>query len=144
MRGPRAALWGSDAIAGVIHVFTRDPSAPSARLHAGSYGRVGASAGTGTGDASHGFGVTAGYQRLHGFSATNPLATFSYDPDDDGYRNRNLGLRGRTTLGSQRLAFSAVATDADVEFDQGTTRARNSSAGATLGGALGERWTHQL
>jgi vitamin B12 transporter len=144
VRGPRAALWGSDAIAGVIHVFTRDPSAPSARLHAGSYGRAGASASTGVGDASHGFGVTAGYQRLHGFSATNPLATFSYDPDDDGYRNRNLGLRGRTTIGSQRLAFSAVATDADVEFDQGTTHARNSSAGATLGGDLGERWSHQL
>ncbi|PKL98782.1 MAG: TonB-dependent receptor, partial [Gammaproteobacteria bacterium HGW-Gammaproteobacteria-7] len=24
VRGPRAALWGSDAIGGVIHIFTRD------------------------------------------------------------------------------------------------------------------------
>jgi vitamin B12 transporter len=144
VRGPRAAFWGSDAIGGVIHVFTRDPAAPSARILAGSYGRAGASAGTGVGDADHGFGVTAGYQRLRGFSATNPGNVFSYDPDDDGYRNRNLSLRGRTALGSQRLAFSAISTDADVEFDRGNTQARNSSAGVTLGGELRPGWSHQL
>ena len=44
VRGPRAALWGSDAIAGVVHVFTRDPSRASVRVQAGSYGRAGASA----------------------------------------------------------------------------------------------------
>ncbi len=144
VRGPRAAFWGSDAIGGVIHVFTRDPSAPSARVLAGSYGRAGASAGAGFGGKERGFGLTAGYQRLDGFSATNPGATFAYDPDDDGYRNRNLSLRGRTALGSQRLAFSAIGTDADVEFDRGTTQARNSSVGLTLGGELRQGWSHQL
>ena len=144
VRGPRAAFWGSDAIGGVIQVFTRDPTQASARLLAGSYGRAGASAGTGFGDPDHGLGVTAGYQRLRGFSATNPRSTFSYDPDDDGYRNRNLSLRGRTTLCSQRLAFTAISTDADVEFDRGTTQARNSSAGVTLGGDLRQGWSHQL
>lgn len=143
VRGPRAAIWGSDAIAGVIHVFTRDPSAPSLRVLGGSYGRVGASASGGFGDADHGLGVSAGWQRLRGFSATN-ASSWAFDPDDDGYRNRNLSLRGRTALGSQRLAFQALATDADVAFDQGDTRARNRSAGLTLGGALGARWTHQL
>jgi len=144
VRGPRAALWGSDAIGGVIHIFSRDPSAPSARLSGGSYGRVGGNAGAGFGDATRGFGFTAGYERLRGFSATNPDAVFSYDPDDDGYHNRNLSLRGRTTLGSQVLGFTAIGTDADVEFDQGVTDARNTSGGVTLGGDLTERWTHQL
>jgi vitamin B12 transporter len=144
VRGPRAAFWGSDAIGGVIHVFTRDPSQPSVRVLAGSYGRAGASAGTGFGDEDQGLGVTAGYQRLDGFSATNPDSTFSYDPDRDGYRNRNLSLRGRTSLGSQRLAFSAISTDADVEFDRGQTKARNTSAGVTLGGDLRQGWSHQL
>jgi len=144
VRGPRAAFWGSDAIGGVIHVFTRDPSAPSVRATAGSYGRAGLSAGTGFGDSRRGLGVTAGYQRLRGFSATNPDAVFSYDPDDDGYRNRNLSLRGRTTLGSQVLAFTAIGTDADVEFDRGETAARNSSGGLTLAGDIGTRWSHQL
>jgi vitamin B12 transporter len=143
VRGPRAAIWGSDAIAGVIHVFTRDPAAASVRVTGGSYGRLGASVAGGVGDDDHGLGATAGWQRLRGFSATN-ADSWAFDPDDDGYRNRNLSLRGRTTLGGQRLGFQALATDADVEFDQGTTRARNVSGGATLGGALGRRWTHQL
>lgn len=143
VRGPRAAIWGSDAIAGVIHIFTRDPSTASARVLAGSYGRIGANAGTGVGDDDRGFGITAGWQRLRGFSATNADA-WGFDPDDDGYRNINLGLRGRTTLGSQRLAFNAIATEGDVEFDQGTTRARNRSAGLSLGGELGANWNHQL
>jgi vitamin B12 transporter len=144
VRGPRAALWGSDAIGGVVHIFTRDPSRTSVRATAGSYGRAGASAGTGFGDDRRGFGFTAGYQRLRGFSATNPDSVFSYDPDDDGYRNRNLSLRGRTTLGNQVLAFQAIGTNADVEFDRGTTEARNSSGGVTLAGELGGRWSHQL
>lgn len=144
VRGPRAAFWGSDAIGGVIHVFTRDPSQASVRVLAGSYGRAGASAGAGFGDDDRGLGVTAGYQRLDGFSATNPDSIFSYDPDRDGYRNRNLSLRGRTALGSQRLAFTAISTDADVEFDRGQTQARNSSAGLTLGGDLRQGWSHQL
>lgn len=144
VRGPRAALWGSDAIGGVVHVFTRDPSAPSARVSAGSYGRAGASFGSGFGDADHGLGFTAGIDRLHGYSATNEDAIYSYDPDDDGYRNENLSLRGTTTLGSQRLGFSALGTRGEVEFDQGETTARNASGGITLGGDLGARWSHQL
>ena len=144
VRGPRAAFWGSDAIGGVIHIFTRDPSAPSVRATAGSYGRAGLSAGTGLGDTRQGLGLTAGYQRLRGFSATNPDAVFAYDPDDDGYRNRNLSLRGRTSVGSQVLAFTVLGTDADVEFDRGQTAARNSSGGLTLAGDLGARWSHQL
>lgn len=143
VRGPRAAVWGSDAIAGVIHVFTRDPAAASLRVEAGSDGRAGASASSGWGDADRGLGLTGGYRRLDGFSATNADA-FAFDPDRDGYEAGHLGLRGRTALGNQRLAFQAVATDARVEFDQGVTDARNVSAGLSLGGALGGRWSHQL
>ncbi|HEX4852577.1 TonB-dependent receptor domain-containing protein [Arenimonas sp.] len=144
VRGPRASMWGSDAIGGVVHVFTRDPSAPSARVTAGSYGRAGASAAFGTGDARRGFGITAGAQRVRGFSATNPNSVFSYDPDDDGYRNRNLSLRGRTAVGTLVLSFNAIATDAEVEFDRGITDARNASGGVTLAGELGARWSHQF
>ena len=42
VRGPRAALWGSDAIGGVIQMFTRDPSKSFvSRRRRGSYGRAG-------------------------------------------------------------------------------------------------------
>lgn len=143
VRGPRAALWGSDAIGGVLHIFTRDPAAASVRLRGGRYGRAEGSAALGRRGERGGFGLTAGYGRLRGFSATNE-DSFSFDPDDDGYRNRSLSLRGDTALGHQRLGFHALATDADVEFDRGETAARNASGGLTLGGALGTHWSHLL
>ncbi|MFC4728001.1 TonB-dependent receptor domain-containing protein [Coralloluteibacterium thermophilus] len=144
VRGPRAALWGSDAIGGVVHVFTRAPG-QHARVHAGSHGRAGASAGFGIGDREHGFGITAGYDRLRGFSATHPGFGPGHDPDDDGYRNRSLGLQGRTRLGATHtLGAVLLATDADVEFDQGETRAEHRTGGLTLAGAPTAAWNHSL
>lgn len=143
VRGPRAALWGADAIGGVIHIFTRDPSQTTAELRAGSDSRFGADATFGAGTDENGFGIGIGAEHLDGFSATNPRA-FGHDPDHDGYRNRNLNLAARTRLGSQRLAFTGVATDADVQFDQGETAARNASFGSVLTGELGAGWAHSL
>lgn len=143
VRGPRAALWGSDAIGGVIHIFTRDAAQTAAELRAGSYGRLGADLSGGFGDGEHGLALGAGIERLHGFSATNPRA-FGHHPDADGYRNRSLNLAARTRLGEQRLSFSGIATDADVAFDNGDTDARNASLGLGLSGDLVHGWTHTL
>ena len=143
VRGPRAALWGSDAIGGVIHIFTRDPSKAFFEAHAGSYQRAGASAGIGGGSAQTRFGIAAGSEQLRGFSATNSNA-YGYDPDTDGYRNQNLSLRAQTAIGNQRLAFSGLLTDAVVDFDQGETAALNRVFGITLAGNLGSRWSHTL
>jgi vitamin B12 transporter len=143
VRGPRAAFWGSDAIGGVIHIFTRDPSKAFVEAHAGSYDRAGLSAGIGAGDGDARFGIAAGIDRLRGFSATNSNA-WGFDPDDDGYRNRNLSLRGQTAIGNQRLAFSGLITSADIEFDQGETAALNRVFGLTLNGDISSRWSHSL
>jgi vitamin B12 transporter len=143
VRGPRAALWGSDAIGGVIHIFTRDPSKAFFEAHAGSYGRAGATLGLGAGGGETRGGIVLGDEVVDGFSATNSHA-FGFDPDRDGYHNRNLALRGQTALGNQRLGFSGLITDADVEFDQGETAALNRVFGVTLAGDLSARWTHSL
>jgi len=145
VRGPRAALWGSDAIGGVIQIFTRDPSVAYVEAHAGSYGRAGLNAGVGSGDGDTRFGIGAGIEHVRGFSATNPASgPFVFNPDDDGYRNRNFSLRGQTALGSQRLSFTGLLTDADVQFDQGETAAINREFGVVLDGQLSSRWTHSL
>jgi vitamin B12 transporter len=142
-RGPRAAVWGSDALSGVIHIFTRAPKGTHAELRAGSYGRFGADFGFGVGDGDSRFGLTAGYDELDGFSATNPSA-WGHDPDNDGYRNAHLALQGQTRLGSQKLSFSAMATRGDIEFDQGQTQADNRSGQISLKGALAADWQHAL
>ena len=144
VRGPRAALWGSDAIGGVIQIFTRDPSRPFVELHAGSYGRAGASAGVGISSQRGRGGIVLGEDRLRGFSATNKNYPYGDFPDDDGYRNRNLSLRGQATVGSQQLTASGLLTSADVEFDEGRTAALNRVAGIGLNGALSARWSHAL
>ncbi len=141
VRGPRAAFWGSDAIGGVIQIFTRKPERLAARAHVGSYGERGAGVSLGTGDGT--LGVTLGHDRLRGFSATH-AGTYGYNADDDGYRNTNLSVRGGTSLGSQKLSYNALYTDAFVDFDQGMTHARNGSAGLTLAGELGGGWSHTL
>jgi vitamin B12 transporter len=149
VRGPRAAVWGSDALSGVIHVFTRDPADTSVRLTAGSDRLRDISFASGWGSDARAIGFTAGYGDADGFSATNS-DSFSYDPDEDGYRNRNLSVRGRTEVGSHVLAFTALGTDGDVQFDQGFTsarvftNARNVSGGISLAGELMDRWHHQL
>ena len=144
VRGPRAALWGSDAIGGVIQIFTRDPSHPFVELHAGSYGRAGASAGAGIANERGRAGIVLGEDRLRGFSATNQNYPYGDFPDDDGYRNRNLSLRGLMTVGTQQLTASGLLTSADVEFDEGRTAALNRVGGLTLGGPLSTRWSHVL
>ena len=141
VRGPRAAFWGSDAIGGVVQIFTRKPEQLAARAHVGSYGERGGGVSLGTGDGT--LGVTLGYNRLRGFSATNPAA-FNFDPDNDGYRNTNLSVRGRHAIGSQTLTWNALYTDAFVDFDQGITHARNGSAGISLAGEIGDGWSHTL
>jgi vitamin B12 transporter len=151
VRGPRAALWGSDAIGGVIQVFTRDSSKPYASAQAGSYGLAGVSAGIGHSTGESRIGIGVGGELLEGFSATNETAgPFTFDPDVDGYRNRNLSLRAETKLGTQVLSATGLVTDADVDFDAGTapgegrTDALNRVFGLSLAGKLSDRWTHAL
>ncbi len=135
VRGPRAAWHGSDAIGGVVQVFTRDPRGADARLALGRWDRREAQASWGTGDDAAGFGAVAGGIDFDGFSAQRP-GGFSYDPDADGYRNRNLGLRGHATLGRQRVALKTYSTRADVEFDRGETMIDTDVAGLTVEGPL--------
>jgi vitamin B12 transporter len=136
VRGPRAALWGSDAIGGVVQVFTRDAAA-FAEVRAGTYGRRGADAGIGFGDGGR-IGLSAGVESTDGFSASD------YDPDDDGYSNRHAAVRFSLPIGDHVLSGAARGSDADVEYDTGESDVRNWNAGVRLAGALGERWTHEL
>jgi len=98
LRGPASSLYGSDAIGGVIQIFTRQgDGAPraSASLTGGSDGTVGASVGYGGQVGDTRFAVNAGAENSRGFSDIRaPRGGFldSYNPDDDGYRQRNLGF----------------------------------------------------
>lgn len=143
VRGPRASVWGSDSISGVIQIFTRAPKAFSAEVRAGSFQRYGGDIGFGAGDDKSNFGFVGGYESLQGYSATNSN-NYYYNPDNDGYQNAHFGLNAQTTLGTQVLAFSGLYSDADIEFDQGETNAINYNWNASVTGQVNTLWNQNL
>jgi vitamin B12 transporter len=134
VRGPRSSLYGSDAIGGVIHIFTRrDRGAitPRFRVGVGSHGLREASAGIGGGVGASGwFGVDLAHQQTDGIDACRGTASapgapfgagcFVDEPDRDGYRNRSLSLRGGLDL-TETVALEATTlrADSDNQFDGG-------------------------
>ncbi len=132
VRGPRSTLYGSDAIGGVIQIFTRD-DATFARVGGGTQNTVSASAGIGgrVGRASGGVSVS-GF-RTEGFDATDER-NFAPDPDRDGYRQRSLNLRGSFEATTD-LTFDAslLHSEDTVEFDGTPDETDGTTRIATLG-----------
>ncbi|MCK6408199.1 MAG: TonB-dependent receptor plug domain-containing protein, partial [Thauera sp.] len=92
LRGPGSALYGADALGGVIQVFTRKGRAgfqPSARVGAGTDGAREASASLAGGNDRLRYNLTAGHERSDGFNA-RPEAQTGHDADDDGFREDYL------------------------------------------------------
>ncbi|MEX8507834.1 MAG: TonB-dependent receptor [Leptothrix ochracea] len=101
VRGPLAGLYGSDAVGGVIHVFTRRATEGqrfNAALTAGSNGYAQAQGGVSFADALWSGSLQLSRTQTDGFSATNAQEPFgNFNPDRDGFRQNagslNLGLK---------------------------------------------------
>lgn len=143
VRGPRAAYWGSDAIGGVIHIFTRNPQGWVGRAALGRWDRREGSLGYGMHSEQSGFSAHASGVAFAGFSAQNERG-FSYDSDRDGYLQRNFSGQGYREVGNHRLELHALARNADVEFDQGVSHARDESVALAASGPLSDSWSHSL
>ena len=144
VRGPRAALYGSDAIGGVIQIFTRRPDGPEGSIAAGSQDTFGADAGYGRRGQQGGFGLRAGVLDTGGFNIQRPDG-FSFDPDRDGFSSRSLAIDGHRELGADHvLGASGLASDDTVEFDQGVTEVDKHSLALSLDGSPAPRWAHRL
>ncbi len=101
VRGPMSSLYGSDAVGGVVQVFTRRGTSglqpfASATLGSNRFGSL--SAGVSGGEDRWDYALSAQHLRTDGFSATNASAPFgNFNPDDDGFRqtsvSANVGFR---------------------------------------------------
>ncbi len=116
VRGPRAARWGSDAIGGVIQIFTRQAQGLSFRSAVGSYGERSGAIATGLGGQS----LTLSARRINGFSAQNERG-FAFNPDNDGFDNKQLAGQGQVDLGQGQLRWSGRWLSGEVEFDEGVS-----------------------
>jgi vitamin B12 transporter len=113
VRGPQSALWGSEAVGGVITINgTSDAAGYSASLEGGSFGFARASASAGLTSAHASLAGAIGWQRAGG------VDSFSGAGDKDGYRNLSGRLRGTVALGSAvELGFAGFALAGRNEFD---------------------------
>ncbi len=129
VRGPAAAVYGSDAVAGVVQLFTKrgsGPARPTASVTIGSYrtlqGQVGVS---GSVDALN-YSLSAAQGRSDGFDATKPGA-FGHNPDQDGWNRSSVqGRVGYQLSTEHRIDASMLASNLKSGYDgSATTDDRN-------------------
>jgi vitamin B12 transporter len=133
LRGPAAAVYGSDAINGVIQLFTRKgqgPAAPYVGVGVGSQGLrtldAGISGAVGAFDYSLGLaretsiGFDAQPQRLRvpGDFTSTPPGDGVRNPDLDGYRSTSANARlGYQVNRAHRLDATLLANDLKAQYD---------------------------
>jgi len=146
VRGPVSSLYGSEAIGGVIQVFTRKGGGvltPSASMSVGSYNTRGATASIAGGGEQGWFNAGVAHTRTDGFNACKGLpgvACFTNEPDNDGYRNTAFTLRGgyRFAPGSE-LDLHVLRAQGDNEFD-GKFQNQSESVQQVIGAGVTHRF----
>lgn len=146
VRGPRTALYGSDAIGGIIQVFTRKDTAPYATLTVGKYGTTRSSAGFSRGLGKSNLSLNLATEESNGFSATNAKAgEFTFDPDKDSHDKRSASLAFSHQLtDSTKAGINAFYSNNKVDFDQGDSDADLQTINAYLQMKVSEKWSHSL
>lgn len=125
LRGPASSLYGSDAIGGVVQIFTKKgegPMAFEAFAGAGSYGTTQLAAGVSGGRDGVAYSLRAGRLESDGFNATTVKDTFSYHPDADGYRNDFLnGRLSFSPSAGREFGATWLAADSRNDYDAGAS-----------------------
>ena len=115
VRGPQSALWGSDAMAGILNITTRrgrDPLSASAFFEGGSFGTLNGGGRIGVASGRGGLNLNASRYETDGVSAAES------GREKDGYENTTIGLNGRYELtDSLRVGVSSRYTDETIMFD---------------------------
>ena len=116
LRGPAGAVYGSDAMGGVIQIFTRKgegPASPYVGLSLGTYGTTKAEAGVSGSQGKWDYALSLVRQESKGFSVMP-----SRNPDDDGYTSESLAARvGLELNASHRLDLSVLSSQLNAQYD---------------------------
>ncbi len=150
VRGPVGVLYGSDAVTGVVHIFTRSGTGRptvTASASAGRADRVGP-------QAEGGYGMTVWDAALAGASARADysLGASGYDSDgayafNNGYENLSIGGRsGARVTDRSSVAISGRFTDGEFHFptDGGGALVDHNQFSRSRSLALGLEATHFL
>jgi len=136
VRGPRASLYGSEAIGSVIQIFMRKGGGaltPTASFTAGSYGTSNTMIGLTGGGEQGWFNARINQQNTAGFNAKRNAT--GNDLDKDGYHNSSLDFNGGYRFDNGVIADAQLLrANSKNSFDGNP----NQSAGVqqVLGGSL--------
>lgn len=145
VRGPRASLYGADAAAGVIQIFTRKGGQglqPSLALSTGSDQTRRGQLTINGGDRQLWYSVGASVLRTDGFDAKQ-----GSEPDKDGYRSKGGHLRlGKRFAPGHTLEGFFTLDNAENQYDGWTNYAetRNRVLGVKSRLNLTEHWQMSL
>ena len=121
LRGAASALYGPDAVGGVVQIFTREPAeglAVSANVGVGSDGQrqAGASIRGSSGVIGYSFGVSR--EKASGITVITNPASGSFNPDADGFESTSADARITAKFNNQHsLTLSLLHSDTDLQFD---------------------------
>jgi vitamin B12 transporter len=123
VRGNVSSLYGSEAIGGVIQIFTkrgRDEPAFNVSAGAGNHGTQSIAAGFGGKVNSTDFSLQANRFITEGVSALNPGLYPRANPDNDGYDNTSISANLRHVLNTDHsLSANIFNSQGHNQFDSG-------------------------
>ncbi len=144
VKGPRASLYGADALGGVIQVFTRrgfDNNGDVA-IEVGADHLTKITSGFSGGTEHTRAAINLAYENTDGYDST--AADGSVNDDDDGYREKSLLLSLDHTFSNDwSLGFSGLRVESEAEFDGGDG-AYTDSVNQTLALSLQAPLSEQL
>jgi vitamin B12 transporter len=124
VRGPRSSLYGSDAVGGVIQIFTRRGAGPAFGLSAGSHETYETNASFGATTENTWFSVSGGRIQTEGYNSCDGApfppggGCFTREPDRDGYDNTSGSARAGYRWDERgEIEASALYARGNTEFD---------------------------
>jgi len=142
VRGPRSSLWGSEALGGVIHIFTRRGSGETPRYSldagSGSYDTFEVTGGVSGEYQDFECSAALSWFESRGIDARRPVpGRFGVDqPDYDGYDNLSVQFRGGYEFGdSGRVEAFIKRAHGTTEYD-GNFQDESDFLQQVVGGAL--------
>jgi len=121
LRGAASALYGPDAVGGVVQIFTREPTAGmnidvTAGLGTDGQAQAGVSLRGTTGAIGYSVGVSR--ERARGISVIDNPAANGFNPDKDGFSTTSFDARLVGKLNrDHELTLSLLNSKSDYQFD---------------------------
>lgn len=116
LKGSQSAIYGSEAMGGVVNMATRQIDGTEMTLELGSYDTFKAGISHGVTGADGSVTVNVTHMRTDGYSAADEN---DGNEEADGFEATRLSLAGRAILSSDAaLAFSAFTENATFDYDE--------------------------